>query len=95
MKIGNKRTCFTAWCRMLRLPEVATRMNNPASCRLLPQLLLGQCPTVTKQLGSQSIVGGLEEGADLFLEETATSIAARRLRQRPVITAFGRRRAPG
>ena len=38
------------------IPEVAARVNDPSTGRLLPQLLLGQRTTVTEQLRRQTVV---------------------------------------
>ena len=71
--------------RVRCLPEVATRMYDPASSRFLPQLFLGERATVAEQLGGESVVGRLKERADLLLEEAAAAVAAGRLRQRLVV----------
>ena len=72
------------------LPEVATRMYNPTSCRFLPQLLFRERSTVTEQLGSEAVVWRLQQCADLLLEETAAAVATRRLRERLAAVAGSR-----
>ena len=54
-------------------------MDDPAAGRLLAQLLLGERPAVAEQLGGQPVVGRLQQGADLLLEEAGAGVAAGRL----------------
>ena len=73
------RACVCVRCS----PEVAARVYDPASGGFLPQLLLGQRPAVTEQLGGEAVVGRLKQGTDLFLDEPGACVAVgRRLWER-------------